>query len=142
MSSDEPYPHNGDVWWADPAFNCPDCLRSTAVGCGCERGGELEATKRITSWEKMEDRHAEQDIIDRARDRADRAAGHAASMARAEASARAKAAKLVDVGDPEPEGDGSYSISEAKAGKVLRQLRDDQAEARRVHGPGGDVDAD
>ncbi len=143
--TDESY-DNEAAWWADPSFNCPDCLRSSAANCDCGRGTASAPTKpkRITAWEAMEDREYEQDIIDRERDRAARAADREASMARAEAAARAKQAKLevVDDDDDVEAGDGSYSIAEAKAGETLRQLRFDREAARRAHAPGADPDDD
>ncbi len=98
-------------------------------------------SKPITSWEKWEDRDYEQDIIDRERDRAARAADRAAFEARQAQHAKAKAAKeqaelAADSSDIGVADGVSYSIAEAEAGRVLRQLQADQAEARRVHGLG------
>jgi len=97
--------------------------------------------------QRIADREEAARVDERARDRAAREADSAASWARAEAAGRAKAAKEqakleVAGSDDDVEGDGSYSIADIRAGQVLRQLQADQAEARRVHGPGGNVDED
>ncbi len=90
----------------------------------------------------MDERRSEQEVADRAADAAARAADRKAFYERHEA--RAKKAEPIDVERVHPavEGDGSYSLGDPEAAKVLHQLRLDAEAARRVHGPGGDIDDD
>ena len=135
---------NDAVWWADGGDPCSSCLRPSAIGCSCERDTALEDTTSITSWERMEDREHEQDIIDRERDRAaDRQAFYARQAQHAKAKAAKEQAELaVDRSDIGVAEGVSYSIAEAEAGRTLRQLRLDAEAAHRAHVPGADSDAD
>jgi len=137
-----PYDVEGAAFY-NPSFACTDCLRSSPVGCSCERGRELEDDKDDRcGYAKIDDKMAEQEEAARVADLDRRVADREASMARAEAAAKAKAATHeVDSSDCSGAGDGSYSLAEIKAGETLRQLRSDREAVRRAHSFGADPDA-
>ncbi len=86
------------------------------------------------SWVDRQEEHYAKVEADRVADAKRRRADRQAFDERHEA--RAEKAEPIEVEPDHPafEGDGSYSLGDPEAGRVMRQMRADADEDRRAHG--------
>jgi len=94
------------------------------------------------SWVDRQEAHYAKVEADRRADAERRRADRQAFDERHEARAEKAEPIEVEPGHPDPESDGSYSLGDPEAAKVLRQLRLDAEAAGRAHAPGADQGSD